>query len=45
MQDQAIGQSKTLSLPEETLKEIQTVLRLHREYRLERKLKTAKYVE
>jgi DNA repair protein RecO (recombination protein O) len=45
MQAQSIAQSKTLSLPEETLKEIQTVLRLHREYRLERKLKTAKYVE
>jgi DNA repair protein RecO (recombination protein O) len=45
MQTQPIAQSKTLALPEETLVEIRTVLRLHREYRLERKLKTAKYVE
>ena len=45
MQTQPIAESKTLSLPEETLVEIRTVLRLHREYRLEKKLKTAKYVE
>jgi len=45
MQGQPIAHSKALSFPEETLVEIKTVLRLHREYRLERKLKTAKYVE
>jgi DNA repair protein RecO (recombination protein O) len=45
MQTQSIATTKTLSLPQEILVEIKTVLRLHREYRLERKLKTAKYVE
>ena len=45
MQSQPIAGSKGLRLPEETLVEIKSVLKLHREYRLEKKLKTAKYVE
>jgi DNA repair protein RecO (recombination protein O) len=45
MQAQPIAQSKNLSFPEEALAEIKAVLNLHREYRLEKKLKTAKYIE
>jgi DNA repair protein RecO (recombination protein O) len=45
MQAQTISQSKGSSFREETLAEIRAVLKLHREYRLEKKLKTAKYVE
>jgi DNA repair protein RecO (recombination protein O) len=45
MQNQPMNQSQVMTLREETLLEIKSVLKLHREYRLERKLKTAKYVE
>jgi DNA repair protein RecO (recombination protein O) len=45
MQGEALSRSKSLMLGDETLREIKSVLKLHREYRLEKKLKTAKYVE
>lgn len=45
MQVETLSQSKSLMFGDETLEEIKSVLKLHREYRLEKKLKTAKYVE
>ena len=43
--DKAFAEAMGLQLEEETMRELKAVLKLHREYRLERKLRTSKYVE
>ncbi|MGD8226489.1 MAG: DNA repair protein RecO [Desulfobacteraceae bacterium] len=45
MQTEPLSDLKGIKLADEILKEIKTVLKLHREYRLERRVKTSKYVE
>jgi DNA repair protein RecO (recombination protein O) len=45
MQGETLSRSQSLMLGDEILEELKSVLKLHREYRLEKKLKTAKYVE
>lgn len=45
IQSESLTQSKERRWTEKVVKEIKSVLRLHREYHLERKLKTSKYVE
>ncbi len=45
MQDNDLGQLKGLDLSGGCLKEIKNVLKLHREYRLEKRLKTAKFLD
>ena len=45
MQSRSLLSAETLELTPESAREIKSVLRLHREYRLERRLKTSKYVE
>ena len=45
MQSETLTQSSELSWTERVVKEIKPVLRLHREYHLERRLKTSKFVE
>ena len=44
-QDGTFSEAMGLQLEEEKMKELKAVLKLHREYRLERKLRTSKYVE
>ena len=45
MQSESLEQSKDLKFTDEIIREIRPVLTLHREYRLERRLKTSRYVE
>ena len=45
LQDKPFGEVMELSLDEAAMKELKAVLKLHREYRLERKLRTSKFVE
>jgi DNA repair protein RecO (recombination protein O) len=45
LQDNPFQEVMELDLGEDTMKEVKEVLKLHREYRLERKLRTSKYVE
>ena len=45
MRDKPFQEAMVLNLSEETMKEVKAVLKLHREYRLEQRLRTSKYVE
>jgi len=45
MQEGAVCDCADLTLTDEEIGELRAVLRLHREYRLERRLKTSRYVE
>ena len=45
MQAGALSEALAMTPDHESLKEIKTVLRLHREFRLEQKLKTSKYLD
>jgi len=45
LQHRPFQEAMEVSLAEDTMKTLRVVLRLHREYRLERKLRTSKYVE
>ena len=44
-QERPLQEAMELTLGSETMQELRSVLKLHREYRLERKLRTSKYVE
>lgn len=45
MQESRLSEAASWDLDEETVKEVKNVLRLHREYRLEQKLRTTRYVD
>jgi DNA repair protein RecO (recombination protein O) len=45
LQNQSFGEAMELTLDEDTMKALRGVLKLHREYRLEQRLRTSKYVE
>lgn len=45
LQKKSFEEASGLKLSEGTLKEVKAVLKLHREYRLEQRLRTSKYVE
>jgi DNA repair protein RecO (recombination protein O) len=45
LQDKPFQEAMELNLSENTMKEVNAVLKLHREYRLEQRLRTSKYVE
>lgn len=45
LQNKPFQEALALELGEETVKEVRAVLKLHREYRLEQRLRTSKYVE
>ena len=45
LQDKSFGEAMELILGEDTMEELKSVLKLHREYRLEQRLRTSKYVE
>jgi DNA repair protein RecO (recombination protein O) len=45
IQSKSLSESKKIGLPDKVVREIKPVLRLHREYHLERKLKTSKFVD
>ena len=45
LQEKPFQEAVGLNLSEETMKEVKAVLKLHREYRLEQRLRTSKYVE
>ena len=45
LQDKPFQEAIALNLSEDVIREVKTVLKLHREYRLEQRLRTSKYVE
>jgi hypothetical protein len=45
LQTRSLCESTPQDLPETVLKEISGILKLHREHRLEQKLRTTKYME
>jgi DNA repair protein RecO (recombination protein O) len=45
LQDKPFQEAMELNLSEDVMKEVKAVLKLHREYRLEKRLRTSKYVE
>jgi DNA repair protein RecO (recombination protein O) len=45
LQDKTFREAMELEFGEQTMKELKTVLKRHREYRLEQRLRTSKYVE
>lgn len=45
MQAGAISEARAMNADQKTLEEIKTVLRLHREFRLEKRLRTSKYLD
>jgi len=45
LQEKPFQEAMGLDLSEDTVKEVKAVLKLHREYRLEQRLRTSKYVE
>ena len=45
LQEKPFQEAVGLNLSEDTMKELKAVLKLHREYRLEQRLRTSKYVE